>query len=153
CAAYVQSDVDCRAASCESGVATAAGACNGNGACEAPLSKNCSPFACSGDACATTCASDHDCADAYRCDTTSKKCISGASCDGDHTLTDAKGMTRDCSPYKCTAEGTCGEACSSAVDCVGGATCSAVGKCAAAPPAEPTVDGGCAFAVPTSTPV
>ena len=46
------------------------------------------------------CAADADCAPSYRCDTASSKCISGATCDGDHTINAPGQPPTDCRPYE-----------------------------------------------------
>jgi MYXO-CTERM domain-containing protein len=128
CKGYVGSAVTCVQATCTAGVATLASACDGMGNCPAPQTKDCSPYVCSGTTCATQCASDGDCTGGQRCDTGTGTCVSGVTCDGDHTITGANGTTTDCSPYTCTAAG-CQTSCHGVVDCVSPSVCDANGTC------------------------
>jgi MYXO-CTERM domain-containing protein len=68
--------------------------------------------------------------------------VAGATCDGDHTVTGADKKPRDCAPYKCKKDGSCGKECTSVIDCVAPAVCDASGKCVTPP--EQAGDGGCA---------
>lgn len=56
----------CGIASCEDGVETGLGRCDGEGRCDAP-SKACAPYACAPAACRAQCDYDHDCAPGLAC--------------------------------------------------------------------------------------
>jgi hypothetical protein len=127
-------------ASCKDNIATAATTCDGNGTCTAGATTECGAYACGTASCQTACVSANDCAPGSSCDTASAKCIFGATCDGDHTATDANGTTHDCAPYKCESNGTCKPACRSVDDCVAPTQCDPTGTCVA-PPSEDS--GGC----------
>jgi hypothetical protein len=100
------------------------GMCNGAGACR--------PFAPAG----------VSCNDGKVCDGAGKCALLGSTCDGDHTVRSADGSEQDCAPYKCESNGTCRSSCTSVVDCIAPAVCSASGKCEA--PQESGNSGGCA---------
>src|SRR5262249_23669992 len=102
----------------------------------------CKPFVCDGDACATSCATDADCAHEYHCD--GGACRGGDRCDGDHTIARADETVEDCAPYGCTPEGTCRTTCTSALDCPAGRAGSggeAEGSCPAPRPSGPDAAG------------
>jgi len=78
----------CGSTTCSMGMQTGY-ACDGAGKCQQGQSASCDPYACSGAACATTCASDADCIAAAYCDATShcaadqgngKSCSKGSQC-------------------------------------------------------------------------
>jgi hypothetical protein len=73
----------CRAASCSADTATPAATCNASGSCAGPIAAPCSPYRCSGNACATSCGVDGDCASGNFCNA-SNRCEAlrnpGASC-------------------------------------------------------------------------
>ncbi len=131
------------AASCTREVATSATACDGTGTCAPGQAVKCGAYACGATACNTTCTSDVDCAAGGSCDVGSHKCVSGATCDGDHTTTDPSGAKNDCVPYKCENNGTCKLSCHSVVDCVAPTLCDPSGKCVAP---EPDDTSGCSAA-------
>jgi len=139
CGALAGSSVSCRTPSCADGVETLAAFCDGKGSCPKET-KPCSPFACAGAACGTSCATSAECASGYRCDA-SKQCAIAGTCDGDHTTTGADKTTTDCSPYRCdtTGEnaGSCKSVCATTSDCVAGYVCdTALGKCVNQPVTE-----------------
>lgn len=71
----------CGAASCASGVAHPVDMCNGSGSCVDGGDVQCSPYACSGTACAPSCSGNPDCAAGYICDTGLSTCVpSGPTC-------------------------------------------------------------------------
>lgn len=99
--AYPTADTECRAASCGSGVATSAAACDGAGACPAIATTTCAPYVCGVDACLATCAADADCTSGHYCgggacaphepngescardgECASGFCVDGVCCDG-----------------------------------------------------------------------
>ncbi|MBL8717530.1 MAG: hypothetical protein JNL79_16205 [Myxococcales bacterium] len=148
CLGFATSAVSCRSKGCVDGVATLSAVCDGRGACPAAETKTCKPYACAADTCKTSCAADLDCAAGSTC---SKKgeCINAGVCDGDHTVTSADGKDKtDCTPYRCTASGTCRDACTTSDDCTPGTLCdlsAGVGRCI--PPTTTAEDsGGCALA-------
>jgi hypothetical protein len=65
----------CGAPSCAGGVATIAATCNGGGVCQPGGTRDCGVFACSGAACATSCASAADCKPTFVCNAPS--CVPG----------------------------------------------------------------------------
>jgi MYXO-CTERM domain-containing protein len=128
--------------SCATDTATSAGTCDGKSTCQTPAPVPCGAYACGATACKTTCGADSDCAPGNLCDATTSKCVSGATCDGDHTATGASGTPQDCAPYKCEASGICRSTCNSVADCVAPTVCDALGKCVT--PAESASAAGCA---------
>src|SRR5262249_42300442 len=107
------------------------GTCDGSGQCRLYVK-------------GTPCSGAQGCAaDAMTCDGLGAcACGGAASCDGDHTATDADGKTLDCSPYRCQSNGTCKRRCDSIDDCTGSNVCDATGQCAA-PIAASTGGGSC----------
>jgi hypothetical protein len=144
CAGFVGSDVVCGQPTCANGTATSAGTC-GKGACNGIKMTPCVTYACGATTCNTSCASDADCAQGNKCDQPTGKCVSGATCDGDHTTTSPNGTTVDCSPYTCESNGTCKSTCGSVHDCVTPNVCDQSGACIP-PPATTGESGGCAVA-------
>ncbi len=138
CKAFVGTGTPCRAASCAAGEETLAASCEGSGSCPAEKTRSCAPYVCGADACLTTCSGDTDCLAPSFCDVAAGKCVSGATCDGDHTVTGADGKKTDCTPYRCDSSGECRPNCASGGDCVSGFICSATKTCVK-PPAG---DGG-----------
>jgi hypothetical protein len=146
CAGHVGQDVACGAASCTGGKATAAGSCNGAGGCKTPDPVPCGAYACGATACKTSCTTDADCASGSKCDVGTSKCVNGATCDGDHTVTGANGEKQDCSPYRCSQTGGCNPQCTSVADCASPNVCDTTGHCVAAPgnaDAGPSGSSGC----------
>jgi MYXO-CTERM domain-containing protein len=143
CNGFVGPQTSCGEASCTNGVATLAGKCDGKGVCQSPPTETCGAYACDATtmACKTECASDSDCASANKCDVPSKKCVSGASCDGMHTVTSPTGQPTDCTPYACEGD-HCKVMCQSVNDCVAPFVCDPSGACVQ--PSGATGDsGGC----------
>ncbi|MBI2391755.1 MAG: hypothetical protein HYV09_19350 [Deltaproteobacteria bacterium] len=146
CLGFATSAVSCRAKGCVDGVATLSAVCDGRGECPKAETKDCRPYACGTDVCKTSCASDTDCAAGSIC---SKKgeCINAGVCDGDHTVTSADGKEQtDCTPYRCSASGTCRDSCATTSECAAGALCDSsagVGRCVV-PAAGAEDSGGCA---------
>ncbi|HWZ88576.1 MAG TPA: hypothetical protein VNW92_06995, partial [Polyangiaceae bacterium] len=69
------------------------------------------------------------------------------SCDGDHTVTLARGGTQDCGPLRCAlATASCLTHCATNRDCVAGTACSAGGQCES--PLAPAASSSCACSVP-----
>ena len=110
--------VSCRAPSCADGVATPEGLCDGKGGCTEPEPIRCEPFVCQGDACASTCASDADCSEKFRCDLAKGDCVprTGAYCEDESTLINPDGSKTSCAPYACEGS-ACETRCSSVKDC------------------------------------
>jgi hypothetical protein len=65
--AYPGSSVQCRAPTCEGGVATLEAVCDGNGACPAVQTLHCEPYVCSDTTCDGNCTNDNDCNAGYFC--------------------------------------------------------------------------------------
>jgi hypothetical protein len=142
------SDVVCRTGFCADGVERATSRCDGAGTCVASTVKSCAPYACDGVSCATSCDKNEQCGSGYICDTTSKTCVSGDVCDGDHTVNSPSG-NRDCTPFKC-AGAACLTQCSDSSSCVAGQICDVGLKTCVTPPAAAAEDrGGCAMGART----
>jgi hypothetical protein len=154
CAGFVGPSTVCGASSCSAGVVTAAGTCNGKGACSTsamPFMAMCTPYVCAGDVCGTSCKSDADCNTMFTCNLGMKTCVSkdAASCDGMHTLMAPSGMSMDCMPYICSGT-SCKTSCASVLDCVFPAECSPDGHCVGQDTGAPkptAASGGCGCAV------
>jgi MYXO-CTERM domain-containing protein len=155
CRSFAPNGTACGATEC-SGNEISGSICDGVGACTMATA-SCSPFACSGSVCTTSCGADADCdasgfceagtcrtkkglgeacvRDAEcsegRCNPAIGQCASGASCSG-HVVTRADGSELDCFPYVCEVQGTCKPACSSVSDCVAPALCNQNHECVAA---------------------
>lgn len=142
CKAYVGSTVSCRAASCADGGDVAAASCNGSGTCPAAVTHKCAPFACGATACKDACRVDDDCEGGFHCEPSSGRCLQGAVCVDDRTLTGADGTKQACAPYRCAAA-ACLSSCSSSDDCLGGYACDvATRACLPAGDGGGTSDGG-----------
>jgi hypothetical protein len=143
---YAGSLVTC-AARCEAGRETQ-DRCDGLGHCSPQPPRDCAPYTCAADACRAGCAADAECTTGYTC--TDGACIprSAARCLGDHTLQGPDGAVRDCSPYRCSAEGACLQACDSTIDCATGQTCRSDRVCRPdlAPPDPADPGCGCRLA-------
>jgi hypothetical protein len=86
----------CAAGACAAGSASAARKCDGVGNCSAAVNTPCTPYACSGSACATQCAGNGDCDPNAWCNgskcqgrtgpggvcTSDQECVVGYSCRG-----------------------------------------------------------------------
>jgi len=145
CLGFATSAVSCRTKGCTDGVATLSAVCDGRGECPKAETKTCKPYACDTDTCKTSCAANTDCAAGSICSKTGE-CINAGVCDGDHTVTSADGKDKtDCTPYRCSASGTCRDSCATTDECAAGAICDSsagVGRCVV-PPAAVEDSGGC----------
>lgn len=122
---YPASGTACKSASCTGDVSQPAGTCDGVGLCAVPTTKNCLPYGCNAatGSCNATCASDGDCAQGAKCDTTQGKCaVTTATCSDAFTVLLPNGQSQSCSPYKCVG-GACQQQCGSSNDCATGYTC------------------------------
>jgi hypothetical protein len=147
CVGFVGPTVPCREAACTAGIATSTAVCDGKGNCAEQDGQKCEPFVCLGAACGAACASDAECAAKFQCDPVKHDCVprTGASCDGDHTLSTPGGQTTDCSPYKCEGA-SCKSGCTSVLDCVAPNICDeATRACIGATPNPDTAAGCAAF--------
>ena len=146
CVALAGAEVSCRAATCnQESALTLAASCDGTGTCPAAVRIPCAPFACRDDACTTSCASDADCAAQAKCNPSTKKCVSEATCNN-HVVTKPDGSTLDCSPFKCDSSGQCIAKCATVDDCVAPLVCDVQGACVS-PDATSTSKGcGCEVA-------
>jgi hypothetical protein len=159
CTGFAGVEVICREGACQDGVEASVGHCDGSGVCPEPQTGRCAPYVCQGSACGgPPCGGDTDCADEFKCDVASGRCVPRdvASCDGDHTVTAPDGVaTTDCSPYLCEVGangGQCMDHCAATTDCVTGYVCDTLqgqGVCVATNPDPGNQGGGCAVA-PTS---
>jgi MYXO-CTERM domain-containing protein len=149
CQGYAAASVICAPAKCESGVASLAATCDGQGACVSPQTVECGAYVCDATVCKSSCAGDSDCAGGNKC--TSGKCISGSSCQGETIAVDSTGATHDCTPYVC-AGGQCKEACGSTDDCAAGNVCDpGSGRCTfAGDHATSDDESGCGCRVPAA---
>ncbi len=133
----------CSKASCANGTLSQASSCDGKGACGAPTTRTCAPYACA-DAtkCGTSCATNADCVSGYSCANGTCSAIT-ATCSADGTqavATDGSGATA-CAPYRCDpSSGNCYATCAAGDECASGATCDN-GVCQ--PGANTTSSGGC----------
>ncbi|MBK7402465.1 MAG: hypothetical protein IPJ34_41100 [Myxococcales bacterium] len=145
--------VECSAATCASGSATAASTCDGAGNCPTPTKTDCAPYACGGTACKTSCAGDADCGGANVCDTKTGKCVVAVafkcSADGLTSIpTDTSKPPVACAPYVCdTSTGQCPTRCATTRDCMSGNACDVPsGECKPLVTDTPTDSGGgCAY--------
>jgi hypothetical protein len=102
------------------------GHCDGKGSCQLPAPLSCGEFLCDtgSNACKTTCTADTDCADTYRCDSATSKCVQGSTCSADRTQAiDKTGLATSCAPYMCGTNGECLRQCATSDDCVSGSSC------------------------------
>lgn len=138
CRKYVAGTL-CGASSCAGTVLTQQKVCDGNGACvgPSPATLDCSPYACSGGACASSCANDAQCVPTSYCNagTCAPKLPAGSVC----------GAANQCQSGQCSG-GVCGLAngasCASSGQCASG-VCSSVNNvcCASACPVSPIACG------------
>ncbi|MBI4706118.1 MAG: hypothetical protein HY744_33910 [Deltaproteobacteria bacterium] len=155
CAPYGEG-TECAPAECTPELHTTS-ACDGQGVCVA-AAESCAPFAfdCAKGACKQSCAGDADCVADSRCETATGACVTGASCDGDHTATTAGGQSIDCTPFKCAADGTCRTTCSTSDDCVGDSVCDRDHRCVhrpeTTPAGEESASCGCRLPAGAGTP-
>jgi hypothetical protein len=144
CEGYVGPAVSCGEASCANGQAQATGSCDGKGGCRMSPPSACGTFACNGNVCGVTCKVNGDCMPGNKCDPTTGKCVSGASCDGQHTVTSPNGTQTDCAPYICEGS-TCKTSCGAVTDCADPFVCDPAGHCVSQPGAPSSEVGGCAI--------
>ncbi len=104
CQVYPPSGTVCLAASCVGAILQKADTCNGVGSCVDQGVQDCSPFACSGGACLSTCSSDAQCAPAAYCNAPSctPKKVTGQLC----------GAPNQCQSGLCIDGVCCGTTCS-----------------------------------------
>jgi MYXO-CTERM domain-containing protein len=136
-------DKECIPATCKDGAATAAGFCDGSGACKTGSTSTCGNFACDTTTCKTSCKTDADCTTGFTCDTSSGKCVPPkptCSADGLSTISPDKSIApKSCGPYRCNGStGDCYLTCATSDQCAPGNTCDGTNCVAAAPP----TDGG-----------
>jgi hypothetical protein len=119
--AYPDTTLQCRAPSCTAAVAVLEAFCQGDGACPAEQTQDCSPYVCAGDLCGGDCTLDTDCDPGSYCSAgicTAKladgaacgsdvQCLGGlcvdgyccdAACDGQCEACDVAGLLGECSP-------------------------------------------------------
>jgi hypothetical protein len=110
----------CGQASCVGATYTEAPRCDGAGACLAPTSTSCVPFACGASGCLSSCASSTDCAPGFAC--VGGACTQGAKCSDDRTESIPKtgGEPLSCAPYLCGDDGSCMRTCKTTNDCAQG---------------------------------
>ncbi len=145
-------ETTCAAAKCDGALFSAPGFCDGKGACAVPTTASCAPFACDPNGCLTSCTTDASCAKDFLCK--DKKCVgpeNGAVCVDDGLGSKAvDGKIKDCAPYRCSKDGTCGQTCGSAAECAPGDSCDATGACV---PPTTASSGGCDVVASTDAPV
>jgi len=150
CAAFVGADVECRAALCKDGQATAGASCAGSGSCPAVTTTSCGAYGCDGEGkrCLLACAANTDCAAKYKC--VAGTCRpSGDTCDDAGTsAVFSDGTKRACVPYRCQG-GSCIGRCATTEDCAPGYNCDGATCVQAAPPGDDS-SGGCSHS-PRST--
>jgi hypothetical protein len=103
CQVYANGTV-CVAPSCSGSILNKADLCNGYGSCVDSGTQDCTPYACSGNACLTTCSNDSQCAATAYCagSTCTTKKGPGVSCGG----------TQQCQSGFCVDAVCCDKACS-----------------------------------------
>ncbi|MBK7402551.1 MAG: hypothetical protein IPJ34_41560 [Myxococcales bacterium] len=144
CQGFTPSSVACRKTSCLAGVATAAAACTGSGACPEPISAPCGGFSCDAEglACRTSCTSPDHCVDGYVCH--EGKCepkTATCSADGASSVT-REGAKKPCEAYRCDpSTGNCFEGCTGTAQCAPGFACDGDQCIPTAGPIDG--DGGC----------
>ena len=76
-------------------------ACDGQGACVAKDDQSCSPYACAGDVCATSCTTDPECAPGFICNPATHACepAPAGKCLDDATFQAPDLSTSPCKPY------------------------------------------------------
>jgi MYXO-CTERM domain-containing protein len=129
--------------------------CNGQGACVAgtavacPNNLICDPTSM---LCKPSCASNADCAASYDCDSSTHLCVpmTGATCDGMHTVNTPMEEPQDCTPYNCTAMG-CLTTCASPADCVSPNLCDSTNHCNPPPTSDSSPNGGSSGGCAAST--
>jgi hypothetical protein len=89
--------------------------CDGSGACAVDRMRSCAPYACTGDVCLTTCATDADCAGAFYCVANACRARKNAG----STCAEA----RECASGACLDGICCGMACPAGSYCPGGRGC------------------------------
>jgi len=136
---YPDTSVNCSLQSCTGSVQTNPANCDGKGACSAPSTKNCDPFACNvaSATCRNTCTSNAECNAPVTCNTQTNKCgdklPAGSTCSLD---TDCAAASPFCAKEPGATTGKC---CNSA--CTGGCqSCSLTGSsgtCTSLPAGNP----------------
>lgn len=156
----------CGRASCEDGVETHVGTCDGTGQCE-QATLSCEGYACSGNVCRRSCANDTDCTDAHHCD--EGRCVPNCGGDDDcdpgescyqgrcvaprcspdlRVVLKADGTEEDCHEYVCNwRTQQCLTRCETNWDCAPGYYCSASAKCLESPLFDGSL-GGCSVGPP-----
>ncbi len=139
CAGLPGVETACRTASCSAGVVSSAATCSA-GVCGASTKTPCAPFACAGDACATSCTGDESCAPGFVCAGTA--CVKPfGQCSKDKTaVLDVDGKPSSCAPLLCK-DGACLQTCATTDDCVPGTVCLS-GQCVPPAAVASTDDGG-----------
>jgi len=136
----------CAAAMCTGGDLTAPSTCDGSGTCVAPKSTSCAPYACSGDACRTSCTVDEHCSTGFEC--RGGACISrGNKCSDDGLESiDKDGKHTSCAPFRCGSTGECLKECATSNDCAQ-FTCDLPTKMCVAPATvvQSEDSGGCSY--------
>jgi len=146
CRLFAAALVECVPWSCSNGEATLASRCDGSGHCVDWGTESCEPFACGEGACETSCSSDADCLQPFRCDVQSGSCVAVPECH-DYLVIVPNGAPTACSPYRCTDDGQCIHRCQSTTDCVDGYRCASNGDCVpAGAMGADEADSGCACA-------
>lgn len=100
---YAGNEVECRAPTCTSGIATLPGKCIGTGSCSGLQQQACTPFACSGTKCNGNCTTDAQCGASEFC--------AGGVCRGKLNLSDVCTSDDQCLGGFCTDGVCCAERC------------------------------------------
>ncbi len=143
CRSFAKPGTTCGATTCSAGVVTGM-LCKGDSADCAAATTKCSPYACSGNACATSCATSADCDAKLACNAGKCEAEEQAKCSDDGTQVLGPGaLVTPCNFTRCRG-GKCLETCMATEDCAAGYVCDNL-KCV--PPVTTTADeGGCALA-------
>jgi hypothetical protein len=152
CAGFPGTTVSCGAARCDRAKAEYWGTptCDGLGACQTVTPSKCGRYRCDDGGCLTTCKTDDDCSDGFRCD--GDTCITRKARCLDDTTSESippdgsAPLKSSCLPYRCDVTGECLRTCATTADCAGSATCDATNRTCVLPSVGPTTDGsGCAM--------
>ncbi len=79
---YPSASTACGTSGCNGAIISSQAACGGEGSCVVPVVADCSPYACSGTSCLSSCTDNTACAPGNLCDTTSSTCCSGPGDNG-----------------------------------------------------------------------
>jgi len=125
CASFVGGTATtCAPAQCSGSTLVPASTCDGAGACVAPSSVSCVPYACVGKGCLASCVTPTDCAAGFECRGGTCVAPQKATCEQDGASSRAPdGTVTPCGAYRCGTDGQCQLACGTSSDCASGYSC------------------------------